>query len=351
MNYKEFFSKLKKGNIENYYLFLGEEEYMMKLALEELKSKYIGADFETLNYAEIDGKNADLDTLINASETLPFMSDKKIVVLKDLTNFLEELDERSKEELYKHIEDLGDFLVLIFLDSKNKLRKNTKFYRRMKKEDRQVEFIKLLGQDMNRWVQTIAKRKGKTISPGNIKYFIEETSYNSRNLDMNLYDLENEFFKIADNTKDVEIRKENIDDVLIKTIDTNIFEFLDAFSSKSVERSLFLLNQMYLSGEPIQRIFFMMIRQIRLILGFLIYKNKGYDNKSIQEKLQIKAYEFGKIRAKAGVFKEEELENIMIKLLEIDTSMKTTIVDDKLVIEAFLVEMGNGVYAKKLQVK
>lgn len=287
MNYKDFFSKIKKDKIGSYYLFLGEEEYMMKLAIEEIKKKYISLDFETLNYSVIDGKNANLDTLINASETLPFMSEKKLVVLKDVSNFLDELEDRAKEELYKYIISLGDFLILIFMDSSSSLKKNTKFYKMLKKEDREVDFTKLMGQDMNKWVQTLAKKNEKTISLVNIKYFVDQIAYNSKNVDIKLYDLENEFLKIVDFAKNEEIEKADIDSILIKTIDTNIFEFLEAFSGKSVERSLLLLNQMYSSGEPIQRIFFMMIRQVRLILGFLIYKNKGYDNKSIQDKLHI----------------------------------------------------------------
>ncbi|OLS03397.1 DNA polymerase III subunit delta [Tissierella creatinophila] len=346
MIYKDFFSKLKKDEIENYYLFTGEEEYMMKLALEELKNKYISNDFETLNYNVIDGKNANLDTLINASETLPFMSSKKIVILKDISNFLEELDDKAKEQLYKYIVNLGDFLVLIFMDGSYSLKKNTKFYKLIKKNDRQVEFTKLIGQDMNKWINTLAKKNIKKISQLNIKYFIDQTSYNSRNVDLNLYDLENEFLKIVDYAKEEEITKADIDNVLIKTIDTNIFEFLEAFSSKSTERSLMLFNQMYISGEPIQRMFFMMIRQIRLILGYVIYKTKGYDNKSIQEKLSIKPYEFGKIRNQASGFKLEELENIMQRLLEIDKAMKTSMTDDKLLIETFFVEIGNGMYNK-----
>lgn len=346
MVYKEFFSILKKDEIENYYLFTGQEEYMMKLALEELKNKYISNDFETLNYTMIDGKNAKLDTLINASETLPFMSSKKIVVLKDISNFLEELDDRVKEELYNCIVNLGDFLVLIFMDGSFSLKKNTKFYKLIKKNERQVEFTKLIGQDVNKWINTLAKKNGKKIDLLNIKYFIDQTSYNSRNVDLNLYDLENEFLKIVDYAKEEEITKEDIDSILIKTIDTNIFEFLEAFSSKSAERSLMLFNQMYISGEPIQRMFFMMIRQIRLILGYIIYKTKGYDNKGIQEKLSIKSYEFGKIRSQANGFNLEELEKIMQRLLEIDKSMKSSMTDDKLLIEVFLVEMGNGIYKK-----
>lgn len=344
MNYKDFFSSIKKDELANYYLFTGEEEYMMKLALEELKNKYISDDFESLNYTTIDAKNANLEKLINASETLPFMSSKKIVILKDISLFLEELEDKSKKTLYEFITDLGDFLILIFMDSTSSLRKNTKFYKIIKKNDRQVEFSKLMGQDMSNFINTLSKRNGKIISKVNSKYFIDQTSYNSKNVDLNLYDIENEFLKIVDYAKSTEITKEDIDKILIKTIDTNIFQFLEAFSSKSVERSLMLLNQMYNSGEPIQRMFFMMIRQIRLILGYLIYKKKGYDNKNIQEKLGIKAYEFSKIAGQSRAFSLKELENIMKKLVEVDKLMKTSSVEDKLIVEAFLVEMGNNIY-------
>ena len=155
MIYKDFFSELKKDELKNYYLFTGQEEYMMKLALAEVKSRYIEDDFETLNYTVIDGQNANLDTLINASETLPFMSSKKVVVLKDVSSFLENLDDKGKKALYKYIEDLGDFLLLIFMDDSSSLKKSTKFYKEIKKEDRQVEFKKLLASDMNKWVNTI----------------------------------------------------------------------------------------------------------------------------------------------------------------------------------------------------
>lgn len=344
MIYKNFFSKLKKDEVENYYLFVGEEEYMMKLALDELKNTYISADFETLNYSVLDGKKEGLDSLINATETLPFMSSKKIVILRDITSFLEELEDKEKEELYEHIVKLGDFLTLIFVDSTSNLRKNTKFYKLFKKEDRQVEFTKLIGQDINKWVYSLAKKNDRTISPINSKYFIDQTSYNSRNVDLTLYDLENELLKIIDYAMASEITKEDIDSILIKSVDTNIFEFLEAFSSKSIDRSLVLFNQMCDSGEPIPRLFFMMIRQTRLMLGYIVYKLKGYDNNSIQEKLGVKSYEFGKIRTQASIYKISELEEIMKRLVEIDTSMKTTMTDDKLLIETFLVEMAIGRY-------
>lgn len=344
MIYKDFFSKIKKDELANYYLFIGEEEYMMKLALDEIKNKYISGDFETLNYTVIDGKKETLDALINATETLPFMSSKKVVILRDITSYLQELDDKDKETLYKHIEDLGDFLILIFVDSMGTLRKNTKFYKQVKKDDRQVEFTKLIGGDINKWVSSLAKRNNKAISPVNTKYFIDQSSYNSRNTDLTLYDLENEFLKIIDYAKDSEIKKEDIDKILIRSIDTNIFEFLEAFSSKSIDKSLVLFNQMCASGESVPKLFFMMIRQTRLTLGYMLYKLKGYDNNSIQDKLGIKTYEFGKIRSQANIYKADELEKIMGRLLEIDISMKTTMTDDKLLIESFLVEMASGRY-------
>ena len=58
----------------------------------------------------------------------------------------------------------------------------------------------------------------------------------------------------------------------------------------------------------------------------------------------IKAYEFSNIRRQANNYNLKELENIMQRLLKIDTLMKTSMTDSKLLIERFLVEMGNGIY-------
>ncbi|HAE91727.1 MAG TPA: DNA polymerase III subunit delta, partial [Tissierella sp.] len=85
MNYSEFMKSINKESLLSVYLFVGAEEYLMNEAIESLKERYIDESLEALNYMIIDGKEMKFDNILNACETLPFMSSKKLVVIKDIS--------------------------------------------------------------------------------------------------------------------------------------------------------------------------------------------------------------------------------------------------------------------------
>lgn len=320
---------------------MGQEEYLMNSSIDKLKEKFVGGSFEEINFIKIEGKDAELDTLINACETLPFMSDKKIVILKDVSQFLDNLDKTVEKDLYKYLDGLGDFLCLILLDNTGSIKKNSKLYKYFNKNNRAVDFSKLVGKDLNQWIGGILKKHHRSMSFSDMNYFIERSSYRSKNIDISLYDLENELLKLINYSKDREITKAHIDSVLIESIDTNIFQLLESISSADSGKAIGIFNDMYMSNEPIQRIFYMITRQIRLMLGCKLYRQKGYNPGQIQDKLQIKSYEFGKISSQSSRWTISELENIMEELLQIDIKIKTTSSDDKLLMEMLLVQLCN----------
>lgn len=339
MLYNEFFKKIDSDSIASSYLFIGVEEYMMSLALENLKNKYIDSSFDTLNYIKLEGKDTFLQDLINACETLPFMSDKKLVVLKDISAFMENIKDNSDKELYNYLGDLGDYLILILVDNSSTLKKNTKVYRYFNKDNRAVEFTKLLNNDLINWTNSILDKHNKKMNLSDINYFIDSSSYKSRNINISLYDVENELLKVIDFSKKELISRDDIDKVLAKSIDTNIFELLNAINRNDSEKAILVFNEMYLSNEPIARIFHMITRQIRLLLGYKLYKNKGYQDGLIQEKLGIKDYEFKKIRTQSSSFQVLQLERIMKYLLQMDLKLKTVSTQDKLEMEILLVKL------------
>lgn len=339
MNYSEFLKIIKEDNIDNFYLFMGHEEYMMNLAMERLKDRYIMESFETLNFTRMEGKDCHLDDLINACETLPFMSSKKLVLVKDLGAFMDNIKGSREEEFYQYLDNLGDHLVLVFLDNTSFIKKNMKVYKYFNKKQRAVEFTKLDKKDFSTWLNSILNRHGKKMSMVDVNYFMDNSSYFSRNIDLNLYDIENEILKIIDYSKGDVIRREDIDQVLIKSIDTNIFELLNAINRFDAQGALKVFNEMYMSNEPIPRIFYMISRQIRLLLSYKLYRQKGYGDSQIKEKLGIKDFEFKKIRSQSFNFEISQLERVMEYLLEMDLRLKTVSNQDKLEMEILLVKL------------
>lgn len=339
MNYTEFKELIKKERLENSYLFLGEEDYLMNECISTVKDKYIESTWETLNFTAMDGENANFDSLVNACETLPFMSNKKIIILKGINTFIEKEEVSSRDEIYKYLDTLGDHICLILVDNSNELKKNTKLYRLYNKNKRVVEFGKLKGKDLSLWVEKQLKLFNKRMSYSNINYFLQNSSYLSRNMNSTLYDLENELKKLIDFTIDIEITKDDVDLLLIKSLDNNIFDLLSALNSGNTDSSLKIFNEIYLSNEPIQKIIFMIARQMRLLLNYKLYKNKGYTDGDIQGKLQIKPYEFSKISSSARNYKIENLELSLNSILAVDRKIKTSSTNDKIEMEILLVNL------------
>lgn len=340
MNYKDFKDLLRSEDINSTYLFMGDEDYLMNECIDLVKKKYVSEGMEVLNISELDGKTINFEDLMNSCETLPFMASRKIVVLNHMSMFF---SNEQKDEIYDYLDNLGSHLLLLMVDSSNDLKKTTKIYKYYNKKNRLVEFTKLNGKPLNTWLEKLAKKYKVKISPANINYFIQNSTYLSRNVVSSLYDLENEFIKLISYCNKGEIEKEDIDFVMVKSIDNNIFDLLGAISKGDVHSSISIFDKIYQLNEPVQKILFMITRQMRLMLGYNIYRQKGYSDGEIIEKLQIKPYEYQKISQQARSQSVKIQKEFLNLLLEIDKRLKTSQLDEKIQMEALLVRLCKGI--------
>ncbi|NLL81527.1 MAG: DNA polymerase III subunit delta [Tissierellia bacterium] len=337
MKYDEFIKLLSK-DIGTSYLFTGVEEYLKDECLQLLKENYIDKSLESLNFMTLDGKISTFDDLINSCETLPFLSPKKVVVVKDISLFFDK-EENNSKEVYDYLDNLGDHVCLILFDGNNQLKKTLKIYRYYKKLKAVVEFDKLRDNSLNKWVEKEINKYGLNISFSNINYLVRNSSYFNRNANYTLYDLENEIRKVASFTRGREVTKEDIDTVMIESIDNNIFDLLSSVNSGDIDRALSVFNEIYISNEPIPKILFMIIRQIRLMLSYRIYRESNYMDTSIKDSLNIKDYEFSKISAQAKMYATSDLEKIYNLLLAVDKKFKTSDSDHKIDMEILITRL------------
>lgn len=337
MTYDEFVKLLKK-DLGSTYLFTGVEEYLKDECVELTKKKYIDESLESLNYIRLNGKTSTFDELINSCETLPFMSRKKLVVLEDISSFFTN-ESNNTEEVYDYLENLGDHVCLILFDSNNELKKTTKVYRRYKKANLVVQFDKLKGNALNRRIEKEVNKYDLGISSSNINYLTNKSSYFSKTTDSTFYDLENEIRKIVGYAKGKEVTKEEIDIVMLKSLDNNIFDLLSSINKGDVDSSLSVFNEIYILNEPIPKILFMIIRQIRLMLSYRVYREKNYREDAIQANLKIKSYEFSKISAQARMYSTAELEKIYNLLLAVDKKFKSSASDQKIDMEILITRL------------
>jgi DNA polymerase-3 subunit delta len=340
LNYKEFTKSLGHKDLKPVYLFFGEEDYLLDYTLNKAKDTFIDKALETLNYIELDGEDLEFSTIMNACETLPFMAEKKIVIIKDLPLFNLKGKEEKGDPLIDYIENLGDYLLLIFVEKNNDVKKSNALYKKIKKFGEIVEFTKLKGRDLEMWVENSFKKHNKNISKADINYFINYSSYLNKNLDKNLYDLENEVSKISNYLDgNLNVNRDEIELLMTKPLEMNVFNLLNSISQKDGEMGLKLFNEMYLSNEPILIILHMIIRQLRNMLKYKILMEKGYTWGDSLKKMALSEYEYKKISNQSKNFTIKELERALEYALDADRSIKTSTAEDKLIMEILIANL------------
>ena len=81
MNYQEFMQSVKAGSVHGAYLFEGPEENIKDSALAALRKAVLPEGLEEMNEAQMDAPSA--DAVIAAAETLPFLGEKRLVIVRD----------------------------------------------------------------------------------------------------------------------------------------------------------------------------------------------------------------------------------------------------------------------------
>lgn len=350
MGYNEILKDIKQDELKTVYLLYGAEMYLKDIVLSKVKDKYLDSSFETLNYSYIDGKSASQDDIINACETLPFMSKKKLVVVEDLPIFKgsnkeessqKEGDSQGEDVLSDYINNISETTCLIFIWNGEKIDNRKRIIKNIKKVGRVLELEKLKNEELDRWTTNQFKTHKKNISRNEISYFLASTSYLDRNTDKTLYDLENEIKKIINYIGDrYEITKSDIDNTKPKSLENDVFKLVDYISQKNTSMAIELFNEMLLSGEAAQKIMHMIVRQMRLLLASKLLREKGYDVKTIGQKINIyHNFIIQKLISQGIGFGESELITGLEMCRNIDRDIKTGRIDAKLGMEILIVEL------------
>lgn len=345
MNYTDFYKEINSGKIKNIYLITGEEEYLIDESISKLKEKFINPSFEALNYIILDGVMLGYDDILNAAETLPFMAERKIVVVRDTLLFAggNNIDSKVKDmrkDLLKYIDNINQSTTLVIVEKKETIRKNNPIYKKINEKLGIVDMEKLKGYQLENWIQVQFKNRGKTINKAEINYFTQQISYLDKNMNKTLYDVKNEISKIVNYLEDrIVVERSDIDGLILKPLDMNIFNLLGFISRKNGKESLRIFNEIYLSGEPVLFVLHMITRQFRNILNIKLLKNKGYTDGLIREKIKMSPFEYSKLSNEIGNFSINQLESFLEYSLEADRNIKTGVYGEQLALEILITKL------------
>ncbi|MFU0825370.1 DNA polymerase III subunit delta [Clostridium sp.] len=334
LDYSALESKLKKGEISNCYIFCGSDEQTIKDTINKIANKVLSKNFLQLNYVEMDGLNITIDSIINACETLPFMSDKRMVIIYR-ANFLKDRVDKSMDRLSKevssYIKTLPKHCILImYYIFENDKEKESDKLKKLNKLACTVKFSKLKGASLQKKVGDMFKEKGKEISKADLALFC---SLVENNIDI----IENEIEKLCSYTEEREITPKDIYDLVSGKEDNDIFNLVEFLSQRKPQVSLDVLNELLFKGESASVILRMIQRQFKLLFDIKLGIYKGKSKDELTRELKLHPYVCEKMIMQSKKFSIEQLEKIIELCLNTEKNLKSTSVDEKTEMELLII--------------
>lgn len=338
MNYKDIISDIKNRNLKNIYLFYGKEYYLIENAKKEIKST-LNDGMVDFNLDIIDGKETTLDQIISTIETLPFMDDKKVVILKDFEllkgkkkNFTDD-DENYFTEYIENIPETTILVLVVYGD----VDKRKSLVKKISKNGVVFNCDKLSDMDLFKWVKKKFELNNVVIDNAQVMYFIEQEGYRDKNSEKTLSDLENEINKISSFVgKENKVTNDIIDQLSQKKVENDIFKLIDYIGQKNSSDAMKILSDMIYEGESVFGIFSMIARQFKVIIQVRQLQLQGHSSKSIADRLKLHPFVVGKALKQTKNFSDEIIIDILNSILESDFKIKNGLVRDTLAIEILI---------------
>ncbi len=239
-------SALREKRADRFYIFHGEETFLLHYYFQQLKKLLVDDLTESFNYHKLTKENFDLRTLADAVESLPMMAEHTFVWVDDIDIFKLPEDDRTK--LAELISDIPDYCCVVFTFetvSWKPDKRLKKFWEAIDRNAAIVEFPKQEQRDLISWISRHFAANQKKIAPELCNYLIDITGGT-------MTALAGEISKISAYSAADTIVKSDIDAVTEPVMDAVVFQMTDLLGEGKYGSALLKLQQLLkMQQEPI----------------------------------------------------------------------------------------------------
>ncbi|NLM34002.1 MAG: DNA polymerase III subunit delta [Clostridiales bacterium] len=334
MDLDNFEQQIKKNALKGCYILYGPDENLIKDAISKAVDSVVEDTFRDLNLVKFDGMKVQFEDVMNACETLPFMSEKKVVIVFR-ADFLGARDDRESkkkvEDFYDYLSTLPPYTILImyyvFGDDREKASNNIK---KLDKLATLVQVDKLKGNRLYKKVADIFEERHRSISKVLLQFFCD-------NVENNMEIINNEINKLLDYTEGREITKQDIIDLLPQTNNEDIFDLVDFVSQRKPEKAINILNELLFKGESVTGVLFMIERQFKLLYSIKLGLEEGKNKDILTRELKLHPYVCEKLINQSRKFSLNQLRACMKMCLDTEKALKSSQSDKKIEMEMLLI--------------
>lgn len=327
------------------YLFYGNDDLAISETLSKLLSKFEDSATAELNTTHLDGRNTTPEELISVAYALPFMADRRLVILEHPFTHLK--DESAQERFTEVLDQIPPTTALVLIehsslvDYRGRWLKDASWIGKWLDNTDQRTFTRDFslpkGGEMVAW---IIKR---TASMGGVMDF-QAASELASLIGDNTRQADQEIAKLLDYVNyERPVVVEDVKDLTPDAAQVEDFALVNALRERNANKAQAILHKKLEVEEP-SKILGSMIYQFRsLLLAREIIDKGGSKQDAIKRlaKLKISPYPAGLAYENTHRFSRQALQEIYHRLLDIDESIKTGKMDVALALDLFTVQVTN----------
>ncbi len=317
---------------DNIFLFYGNDSYIIKAKTNQIIAKNHIDDFNVTTY---DMEEINVEDAINDASTIPFMSDKKVIIVKN-AYFLSN-EKKLKKEINHNIDSLKRYLdhpvddsIVIIHAPYSKLDERKAITKLVKSKTKVEECKPLKDQDLRGWIKRQLGKNDIGIDPDAMNELLKRVENNTEVLVSEVGKL----ILYAEGKRKVDI--DIIKRVITKNVEDNVYEITNMLLENKRGRALEIYNDLVMHSEDPLRILGILVNKYREILHTKLLIKQGKDKADIASYFNATSGRTYYMMKNARSVSSDLVLRQLKTLEDIDYKIKTGQIDKKIGLELFI---------------
>jgi len=325
-----------------FFVWHGDDDYSLQQALQAKKAALGDATTADLNTTVLDGRALSLDELRTTCSTMPFLAEKRLVIVEGLLARYEpraNISESSRAQsdpletgLRAYLPDLPDSALLIFAERSALSERNT-MLRTLKDLGGSIRhFASPSGAELSAWIVQQVRANGGEISPRAAETLAAFVGSNLRQLAQ-------EIDKLISYTSGRQIQEADVNQLVADAREMKVWTLTDAVAAGQRDLAVQALHHMLNDGAQPLMLMAMITRQFRMLVQVKDLVEQRLTPDEIARQLRINPYGARKAADTARSFTFERLDAIYRHLLDADLGIKSGRLEPDLALDLLVVDI------------
>ena len=304
-------------------ILCGSNSFLIELEYKKLVDEFLSANGD-LAIEKLSGESITYDYLVSSVQAVPFLSDRKMVIIDGLS-LNKELVEKF-ERLEAVVADSTDLVI-----KEVSIDKRTAFYKLLKKQGGFNEFGDLDDFALSKWSEQYAKTNGLELTSSDMRYLVERIGNNQMLIASEIEKLS--LFSKKPN-------REEINKLVAPSPQSKIFDLVESAFGGDIEKTMSIYDDQRKQKVEPQAILAMVMWQMNILALVVTAGNKSAAQIAADSKQS--PYVIQKTMTIAKKTSINRVKELVGRILELDKNMKTVSIDADEAVRTLLLRLASN---------